>query len=267
MNEPDLEFLGQMAAVAPADDGPLWMVNLIRYHERAQYPDGYDEMDTDVSGAEADARYAPLDILADIGAEVVFMGEVEDQLLGAAPPWDRVAVVRYPSRRAFVEMGMRPDYQARLVHKQAAIDATIVSLCHPQPDPLAGTELVPWSEVAHPPTDDDGYVHVVHVVQFADRGDAVAELGAYSEAAGKTAVPHGVRVAAWFDVEGSVLHDGRRWDQVRFNVFPSKAAFMAVVLDPARLEAQAAHREPSMADTYTMIVRPVIDRLADSIVD
>jgi ribonuclease Z len=34
-----------------------------------------------------------------------------------------------------------------------------------------------------------------------------------------------------------------------------------VVRDPARLAAQAAHREPALADTYTLVVRPTIDRL------
>ncbi len=52
----------------------------------------------------------------------------------------------------------------------------------------------------------------------------------------------------------------------RFNLFPSKAAFMAVVLDPARLEAQSAHREVALADTYTLILRPSVDRLAESVV-
>ena len=40
---------------------------------------------------------------------------------------------------------------------------------------------------------------------------------------------------------------------------------MAVVRDPARLEAQKSHRETAIADTYTMILRPRIDRLAASI--
>ena len=70
------------------------------------------------------------------------------------------------------------------------------------------------------------------------------------------AAPHGVRVAGWFGVEGTVIGDGRQWDQARFNAFPSKAAFMAVVLDPARLEAQRSHREVAIADTYTMICDP-----------
>jgi hypothetical protein len=44
--------------------------------------------------------------------------------------------------------------------------------------------------------------------------------------------------------------DGRTWDQVRFNVFPSRAAFMAAVFDPERLKARRgcqkrAARRPS----------------------
>jgi len=41
-------------------------------------------------------------------------------------------------------------------------------------------------------------------------------------------------------------------------------AFEAVAFDPARLAAQADHREPAIADTYTLLLRPMIDRLAES---
>ena len=40
---------------------------------------------------------------------------------------------------------------------------------------------------------------------------------------------------------------------------------MKVVFDPERLAAQAAHRETAIADTYTLITRPSIDRLLASI--
>ena len=87
----------------------------------------------------------------------------------------------------------------------------------------------------------------------------------YQDEAARVAVPHGVRIAGWFEVEGTIVGDGRQWDQARFNAFPSRAAFMAVATDPRRLEAQQAHRETAIADTYALILRPVIDRLADSI--
>lgn len=37
---------------------------------------------------------------------------------------------------------------------------------------------------------------------------------------------------------------------------------MAVATDPARLQAQKAHRDVAIADTYSMITRPVINTLA-----
>lgn len=55
---------------------------------------------------------------------------------------------------------------------------------------------------------------------------------------------------------------GRCFDQVRCNLFPSLAAFTAVVRDPNRMAAQRAHREPALADSYTMILRPSIYDLA-----
>ena len=63
--------------------------------------------------------------------------------------------------------------------------------------------------------------------------------------------------------EGTIVGDGRQWHQVRFNTFPSRAAFMAVARDPGRLAAQADHRETAIADTYALGVRASINRLAD----
>jgi hypothetical protein len=102
-------------------------------------------------------------------------------------------------------------------------------------------------------------VMVIHVIKFNE--DGIPDMDSYQDAAGVVAVPHGLRLAGWFGVEGTIIGDGRSWDQARFNAFPSKAAFMAVALDPDRLAAQAAHRETAIADTYTMILRPVIDQL------
>ena len=74
-----------------------------------------------------------------------------------------------------------------------------------------------------------------------------------------------MRIAGWFDAEGTIMGDGRTWDQLRFNAFPSKAAFMAVALDPDRLRMQADHRQTAVADTYSLLLAPMIDRLAESI--
>lgn len=264
----DRQYGKRLATTAAADDGPVWMVNLLSYRPVAAYEPGSEAAGDAISGREADDRYAPMEILRDLGAEVVFVGDVEDQLLGDDTVWERVAVVRYPTRRSFIDMQSRDDFKAKHVHKEAGVASTINLGCVPAPVPALADEPLPeWTEVAHPPTDEDGPVVVLHVIRYADDegpgGASRAEMDQYEQAAARVAAPHGVRVAGWFDVEGTIVGDGRSWDQVRFNRFPSKAAFMAVVSDPARLEAQRTHRAPAMADTYTMILRPTVDRLGE----
>ena len=180
------------------------------------------------------------------------------------PKWDRVGIVKYPSRRAFIEMQSRKDFQELHHHKEAGMAETIVAGCLPMELPPLPADAPSWADVPHPPTAADPYVVVVHVIKFKD-DDRRDEMATYTDHAAKIAVPHGVRLAAWTQVEGTIMGDGREWDQIRFNVFPSRAAFMAVVMDPERLAAQAAHRETAIADTYTLITRPSIDRLYESI--
>ncbi len=263
----DPDYAMKLATTLPEDDGPVWMVNLMKYRDVAEYADGREST---ISGREADDRYTPLGPLAAIGADLVFAGEVDQQLLGDSPTWDRVGVVKYPTRRSFIEMQSRPDFQELHAHKDAGMAQTFVIGCQPIEVPTApdGTPQVEWADVPHPPTDDDGPVMVIHVLKYHDAATASItpeDMAAYQRAAGEVAVPHGVRISGWFAAEGTIVGDGRSWDQVRFNLFPSKAAFMAVVMDPARLEAQKSSREPAIADTYTMIVRPMIDRLAESV--
>lgn len=264
----DREYGARLASTPPDEDGPVWMVNLMKYRDVAQYADGRE---SSISGREADDEYAPVDVLDDIGAEVVFFGDVDQQLLGDDVVWDRVGVVKYPTRRSFIEMQARRDFQAKHAHKEAGMERTIVIGCQPMPGfvaPAAGeerVETVDWSHVEHPPTDDDGPVMVLHVLRYHDAAEAALTppaMEAYTSAAARVAARHGGSVAGWFAAEGTILGDGRQWHQVRFNLFPSKRAFMAVVLDPERLEAQKDHREVAIADTYTMIVRPSIDRLS-----
>jgi uncharacterized protein (DUF1330 family) len=265
---PDQAYLQRLADTPPDQDGPLWMVNLMRYREHAEYADGRP---TELSGRAADDLYAPLEQLAALGAEVVLFGEVESQLLGEQPPWDRVAVVKYPSHRAFVELMAQPGYAELHEHKDAGMAATIILGAQPFAPPTAPPDAPELDQVPHPSTPEDPAVVVVHLIAFdrsqADLAESIEHMTAYQEHAARIAVPHGVRIAGWFDVEGVAVGDGRQWDQVRFNAFPSRAAFMAVVFDPERLAAQAEHRETAMSDTYTLIVRPLIDRLADSWAD
>lgn len=132
------EYAAALATCPPEDDGPVFMVNLMRYRQVAEYrrsTDGSPAEGEAISGAEADDRYAPTDVLADIGAVVAFVGPVVDGhgTLASGHPerWDRIAVVRYPTRRSFIEMQSRNDFRAKHVHKDAGMEFTVVMGCLP----------------------------------------------------------------------------------------------------------------------------------------
>ena len=257
----DHDYATRLATTPAGDDGPVWMVNLMSYRDAADYG---QRAEPTISGREADDRYAPFESLAAVGAEIVFVGDVESQFFNETPTWDRVAVVKYPTRRSFIEMQARPEYQEKHVHKDAGMEQTIVMGCQPIDSPAFSAHGPDWAHVPHPPTDDDPAVMVLHVLRFTE-GEALTDMQAYFDHASQIAGPHGARVAGWFGVEGTIVGDGRQWDQARFNAFPSREAFMAVALDPERLQAQADHREVAIADTYTMILRPGLDRLQVSL--
>lgn len=126
----DQEYVARLEGIDPAEDGPVWMLNLMRYRDLADYPAGHPDAGRGLSGREADDRYAPLEILGDLGAAVVLFGEVTAQPSGDEA-WERVAIVRYPTMRSFLEMQDRPDFVASHVHKDAGMLRTIIAACRP----------------------------------------------------------------------------------------------------------------------------------------
>ncbi len=103
---------------AGPSDRPVVMVNLLKFRAEAGAPD------TGVSGEEAYRRYAEAmtAFIAGKGARVIWAGRIDGQVIGAgADAFDMVAVVEYPSRRAFVEIAFDPHVQAIGVHRAAGL--------------------------------------------------------------------------------------------------------------------------------------------------
>ena len=102
-------------------ESPISMVNLLKFKEKAEYGDGRD---TNLSGKEAYMIYGMevREHLKKVGGEVVFGGEISRLMLGEVEDlWDNVAVARYPSRTAMLEMMMDPDYQESEKHRSAGL--------------------------------------------------------------------------------------------------------------------------------------------------
>jgi len=105
----------------PGPEGPIYMVNLLKFRTRAEYPDGRE---SDLSGEEAYALYGEgvTRLLAEVGGAVVFDGRVERLMLGEVEElWDRVAIAMYPSRAAMLEMMSSSGMQEIAVHRAAGL--------------------------------------------------------------------------------------------------------------------------------------------------
>ena len=97
------------------DPDPVFMLNLLRF--RATTESGEP-------GAEAYGRYAAAAAghLARVGGEIVWAGGCSPAVIGPEEgEWDVAAVVRYPSRKAFLEMVADPDYQRAAADRTAAL--------------------------------------------------------------------------------------------------------------------------------------------------
>ena len=105
----------------PGHDGPIYMLNLLKFKELAEYPDGRE---TTLTGAEAYNIYGAEVVahLAKVGGAPVFSAQVERLMLGEVEElWDTVAIAMYPSREAMMEMMMSAEYQASAVHRSAGL--------------------------------------------------------------------------------------------------------------------------------------------------
>ena len=105
----------------PGPEGPIYMVNLLKFKDRAEYPDGRD---TDLTGEQAYAIYSRGvgKLLTRHGGALVFAADVERLMLGEAEElWDKVAIAMYPSRAAMLEMMSSPEMQEIGAHRAAGL--------------------------------------------------------------------------------------------------------------------------------------------------
>jgi uncharacterized protein (DUF1330 family) len=108
-------------AVFRGDDrpGPIHMLNLVRFRDRAVYPDGHE-----ASGAEAYAAYGrdSRPVFERVGGRIVWRGRFELVLIGPQDEaWDACFIAAYPTVAAFVEMVRDPVYREAVKHRQAAV--------------------------------------------------------------------------------------------------------------------------------------------------
>ncbi len=115
-------------------DHPIEMLNLVKFRDMAEYPTGHELADAGLTGAQAYRNYgaetAP--IIARLGASILWRGAFQTTLIGPQDEdWDEVFIARYPTAHAFLEMVTDPDYQAAVIHRQAAVATSRLIRCAP----------------------------------------------------------------------------------------------------------------------------------------
>ncbi len=102
-------------------DTPIYMVNLLKFRDKAEYEDARE---TNLTGQEAYLIYGQevQKHLKKVGAEPIFSGRVERLMLGEVGElWDVIAIAKYPSRKAMMEMIMDADYRESEKHRAAGL--------------------------------------------------------------------------------------------------------------------------------------------------
>jgi hypothetical protein len=162
-------------AASDATD-PIYMLSLMKYRDEANYG---NDAPRGLTGQEADCRYAPLGALVGAGAHLCLLGDV----LASHGGWDRVGVVKFPTRHSFMDTMSRPDFRQRHVHREAGMERVITMGTLP---------------VGGLPAQVNGHPVLLEVW-----------LGAAPEPMADGAV-------AGFNVEGTFIGDGRDWTGARY---------------------------------------------------
>lgn len=108
---------------------PVFMLNLLKFKDRASYKDGED-----ISGREAYGRYADafgkMVKAAGIKGGPVFGGNLNAWMIGQGDgEWDAVAIFEYPNAKTMFEMVSSEAYREIHRHRRAGLAGQLLISC------------------------------------------------------------------------------------------------------------------------------------------
>lgn len=109
----------------PGPKGPIVMVNLLKFKDKAAYRDGRQ---THLSGKEAYQIYGEgvSRYIGKVGGRILFAGDVSHLSLGLVEDlWDAVILAEYPNRGAMVAMGTSEEFQELAMHREAGLQGQL----------------------------------------------------------------------------------------------------------------------------------------------
>ncbi|HVJ96283.1 MAG TPA: DUF1330 domain-containing protein [Acidimicrobiia bacterium] len=102
------------------DEGPVTMLNLLKFKAGG--------------GSKEYGKYGDsvVPMVEERGGKVLWMGKVEQTLIGDlnADDWDAIALVQYPSRKAFIDMATSKEYDSAHEHREGGLAKTVLLACN-----------------------------------------------------------------------------------------------------------------------------------------
>ena len=120
----------QFEALLKADiQGPICMLNLLSFKQKAEYEDGRE---TGLSGAQAYGLYAERmkPYVASKGGRLHHSSAARCLMIGDGElEWHAVAIMEYPSTKAFVEIATAKEVAEFGVHRTAGLAHQLLVAC------------------------------------------------------------------------------------------------------------------------------------------
>jgi hypothetical protein len=193
----DADYAMRLRAATSQADGPVYMLSLTRFRR------GSGQILGRSSSQDPDSRYIPIPLLSAVDASLCFVADV----VAGSGGWDRVGVIRYPTGRAFLDLGDRSDTREWNARKQGRAERMIMLGLKP----VGGLPVAQHRRVL---------VEVWH---------------------GSAPEPIGAGPTAEFEVEGTYIGDGRQWSGARYAAIdpgtalplePARFGYLAVLVEP-----------------------------------
>ena len=107
------------------DDGPVCMINLLKFKDKASYSDGRE---SDLTGLEAYQIYSAntRDLVEEAGGKILHTSIIEGMIVGEVEElWDVAAIVEYPSIKSFMAMVNSHKWKEYSILKEAGLSGQL----------------------------------------------------------------------------------------------------------------------------------------------
>ena len=125
----------------PGPEGPVCLVNLLKFKDKAEYEDGRE---TELTGRQAYQIYGAgvANLLPEYGGMIFFMANVTFLAVGQVEElWDEVAIAVYPNRNALLRMSTSQEWQDLAAHRTAGLKGQL-NIESVMPDMI---KSLPWN--------------------------------------------------------------------------------------------------------------------------